>query len=104
MFTRYDISFKSSAPGIRPLIMKTYLYEMETQEIFNPSLNFGYTIQDITLLNASYPKNQMATFFSVDILKKYLETCDLEVDLREIAEKADEDDNPVLQLIKFREW
>ncbi|MDR1098331.1 MAG: 6-bladed beta-propeller [Tannerella sp.] len=104
MFTRYDISFKDSTPERkRPLIMKTYMYEMETQEIFNPSMNFSYAIQDMTLNNASYPENQMATFFSMNYLKEDLEAGRLEGDLREIVEKADEDDNPVLQLIKFRE-
>jgi hypothetical protein len=103
MFFRYDISFKSSGP-VAPLISKMYMYETETQEIFNPSsLNFFSIIRSSTWMNASCPKNQLGLFLSVDILKKFLKAGDLEGELREIAEKANEDDNPVLQVIKFRE-
>jgi hypothetical protein len=79
------------------------MYEVETQKIFDPEFDFFPVVIARTLMNASYPENQLAAFYDMDFLKGKLEKGELDGKLKEIAEKANEDDNPVLQIIKFRE-
>jgi hypothetical protein len=100
-FISYDISFKDFQNPPQPT-MKTLLYEIETQQIFEPDINMGHIIigNRITRMNANYSKkNRFAVFLEINHLKQDLEANQLEGNLKEITEKAAEDDNPVLQII-----
>ncbi|MDR2472406.1 MAG: 6-bladed beta-propeller [Tannerella sp.] len=99
MIIRYDISFKNPN-NPNNFNSQMLLYEFETQQTFTPDFKKGFSLGVSTRINASVStKNQIATFYNMDRLKKQLDEDQLEGKLKEITEKAAEDDNPVLQII-----